>query len=61
MLGWAVFKDLVKSVINQTLIETEQNVPCFPLSFAIFFLSVVRVKSRVLKCSAPKASYYFLL
>lgn len=63
MLGWAFFKDLVKSVINQRLIETEQNVPCFPPSFAIFFLCHCQGESRggVLKRSAPKASYYFLL
>lgn len=57
------FKDLVKPVINQRLIEMEQNVPCLPPSF--FYLLPLPlwgwIKSRVLKCSALKASYYFLL
>lgn len=38
MSGWAFCRDLVKSAINQRLIGMEQNVPCFPLPFAVFFL-----------------------
>lgn len=43
MLGWALFKHLVKSVINQRLIETDLNVHYFTVSFTIFFLAIVRV------------------
>lgn len=56
------FLHLVKFVINQRLIETEQNVCCFPLSLPIFFLCHCEwIKIRILKCSALKATYYFLL
>lgn len=37
-VGVFFYKDLVKCVINQRPIRTEQNVPCPPLSFAVFFL-----------------------